>query len=149
METGRIKLKNRKDIIYKINENGCHEVISHANRGNGYHCIKIDGKVLDIHRWYYGLLNPDIDLTGLVVRHKCDNKRCINPHHLESGTYSDNMFDMIDRDKHSYKLNKNDVYKIKELALNNINLKELAKLFDVGLKTILNVLSGRTWSKYT
>jgi HNH endonuclease len=32
-----------------------------------------------------------------VVRHTCDNPRCVNPAHLIAGTYSDNMQDRADR----------------------------------------------------
>lgn len=37
------------------------------------------------------------DIAGLVVRHACDNKRCIFPGHLELGTQADNMRDMHER----------------------------------------------------
>lgn len=32
-------------------------------------------------------------ITGEVVMHSCDAPRCINPGHLNVGTYSDNMLD--------------------------------------------------------
>lgn len=40
------------------------------------------------------------DLTGQwpeVVRHTCDNARCINPQHLIGGTHLENMQDMRER----------------------------------------------------
>lgn len=32
-----------------------------------------------------------------VVRHTCDNPRCVNPEHLIGGTQKDNVQDMLDR----------------------------------------------------
>lgn len=34
---------------------------------------------------------------GQVVRHKCDNRKCINLDHLELGTQKDNIHDALDR----------------------------------------------------
>ncbi|MCE1430130.1 HNH endonuclease [Enterobacter hormaechei] len=33
-------------------------------------------------------------IKGMVILHKCDNPRCINPKHLELGTQLDNVRDM-------------------------------------------------------
>lgn len=38
---------------------------------------------------------------GLVVRHKCDVRNCINPDHLEVGTHKQNTADAIERGRFS------------------------------------------------
>ena len=38
---------------------------------------------------------------GVVLRHKCDNRRCWNPNHLEPGTPKDNVQDMMARARHA------------------------------------------------
>ena len=48
------------------------------------------------HRVSYFLRNGDIP-DGMVIRHKCDNKICTNPEHLEIGTPSDNAKDFQKR----------------------------------------------------
>lgn len=37
------------------------------------------------------------DITGIVVRHTCDNPRCINEAHLIAGTKADNNKDRAER----------------------------------------------------
>ena len=44
------------------------------------------------------------DIAGKVVRHTCDNPRCINPDHLEIGDQSDNMQDCVQRGRHANNL---------------------------------------------
>ena len=44
---------------------------------------------------YVGPIQP-----GMVVRHKCDTPRCVNPSHLELGTSADNTNDCVVRGRH-------------------------------------------------
>lgn len=67
-----------------------------SDNGNGYGQIRVDGKYIYVHRYAYEREHGPIP-DGLVVRHKCDNRRCVKLDHLELGTHQDNMNDMIAR----------------------------------------------------
>lgn len=62
-----------------------------------YHTIRIKGKVLKTHRYAFEMYHGKEIPKGQIVRHKCDNPRCINPLHLELGTKADNARDMVER----------------------------------------------------
>jgi hypothetical protein len=64
-----------------------------ALRGkSGYGAIKIEGKVVDTHRFSYSLHYGEIP-KGMLICHTCDNKTCVNPNHLFLGTFKDNFED--------------------------------------------------------
>lgn len=61
---------------------------------NGYgHYYTPNGKKSggSAHRTAYTLFNGEIP-SGCIIRHKCRNK-CVNPEHLEIGSYKDNADD--------------------------------------------------------
>ena len=62
----------------------------------GYGHFIENGKTIYAHRKAYELAYGAIP-KGLLVRHKCDNRICINPDHLEIGTQRQNLQDWRDR----------------------------------------------------
>ena len=86
---------NEKEIEYIIDENGCHVCTSHPLSG-GYPKIKRGGKPWILSRYIYTINNGPIP-DGMLVRHTCDNRACININHLELGTHLDNCNDKISR----------------------------------------------------
>lgn len=142
---------NHKNIVYEIKDNGCHEIISHASSGNsGYFKIKINGKAYDIHRWYYIKIHPEIDMTNLDVRHKCDNRQCINPDHLEHGTRKENVNDMLIRNRQYSELSEQEVFDIINKYNTGIyNYADLSKIYGVVSNTIRHICMGKTWKHLT
>ncbi len=87
----------------KINKNGpisrlgtrCHEWTACLHK-QGYGKFKLNGEVLYAHRVAWVLKNGEIP-EGIVVRHDCDNSKCVNDEHLLLGTHYDNVADRVER----------------------------------------------------
>ena len=62
----------------------------------GYGALLVDGATLLAHRYSYTLHVGPIP-EGMIVRHSCDNPRCVNPDHLLLGIQMDNHADKIER----------------------------------------------------
>lgn len=132
----------------------------------GYGQFKYAGKTHRAHRVIYELTNGPIP-DGFIVRHKCDNRRCVNPAHLELGTHIDNMADMRTRGRsatgdrsssvthpellrrgighHNAKLTDSTVVDIHRMRHQGLTIVAIADVLDVSRNTVANVVHGRTW----
>ena len=94
---------------------------------------------------------------GKHILHKCDNRACVNPHHLFSGTHKDNMVDMVfkGRNKPNYmfgeanpmsRLTRESVRKIRETyEKEDVTQAELAKRFNVSRMAINRAVRRISW----
>lgn len=80
-------------------ESGCWEWSGYKDRG-GYGVTKRNGKLQKAHRVSYVLCvgeipNAHLGVRGVLVLHKCDNRKCVNPAHLFLGNHKDNAVDRV------------------------------------------------------
>ena len=64
-------------------ENGCW-VVSGWNDGRGYMNISVDGKTQKVHRVMFQWFWRRKLRKGVQVDHKCNNRSCCNPIHLQA-----------------------------------------------------------------
>lgn len=124
---------------------------------DGYGVKRFQGKNRGAHRVAYCLhYGVDIEaISGLEVRHKCDNRACINPAHLELGTHSDNMVDMVARGRNprgerhgSATLSRNDVEFIRATYTpysKEFGAVAMARRFGVSTSSIQRIVRRKGW----
>lgn len=148
-----IKQERENKLDYDVKPNGCFECTSHRVNSQGYFFIGRKGKKKQMHRFIYEEMFGEIP-ENMVVRHKCDNQRCINPEHLEIGTIADNNRDRDERgrsrpsrgSKNGFaKLKESEVSVIKELFRKGKSVNELTTMFNIGPSTLYYIKRGERW----
>lgn len=121
-------------------------------RPGGYGTIVVSNRHEMAHRVSW-TLNVGSIPQGLKVLHRCDNPACVNPEHLFLGTSSDNIEDMISKqrnprgEQHGHaKLTWPQVRLIRELR-SHYGKRRLAKIFGVSPSTIQFIWNGDTWQE--
>jgi hypothetical protein len=117
----------------------------------GYGTLKVGNQNLLVHRLSVQYFTSDFD-QKLLVRHHCDNPKCVNPDHLFQGTINDNNQDRKAKGRYKsgeshYKaiLKEADVVEIRRLARSGRYHKDLAKDFGVSVSAISAIILRRTW----
>lgn len=113
-----------------------------VSKKTGYGQKTVNSKTMLAHRWIYTILLGPIP-DGLVINHKCRNRRCVNPHHLEVTDQAGNC-----RDGAGTKLSPEAVLEIKA-AKNSRRWGDgarLARKYNVSSTLIHDIWNGRAWA---
>ena len=133
--------------------------LEHNQKGSGYGYGKTHykGQQTSLHRVVYCKHHkvPLKDIQGLVVRHTCDNARCINPEHLELGTYQENMDDKVVRGRSAkgtthgrVKITEQDVHYMREnyKPRGRVNgTRALGRKFGLHNSQVSAIISRKSW----
>lgn len=141
-------------IRMSATEGDCRVWTGSRNRyGYGRITIRPRG-VLTAHRVAWEVARGAIP-DGMVVRHKCDNRPCINIDHLELGTHAENQHDKRDRGRSApakgsqnnhAKLRETDIPIIREMSVRGVPRSEIARRFGVTPGNIALIVQGVTWT---
>ncbi len=139
------------------------ECIDHGFKGNedGYGLIKYDKKLQYAHRVAYCIANglSIYEIKGKVIRHQCDNPRCVNHQHLLIGTLADNNRDMVERGRYKSPIQRKLTdEQVREIRANCIPSKQntkritnpysynsLARKYGVGSSSVIKIVKRRTY----
>ena len=135
------------------------QCIDHGKQGGklGYANTYHNGRSRGLHCLAYAKAHalPVEALQGSVVRHTCDNPRCINPKHLVIGTVQDNSNDMKAR-KRSLTCSRNpaavlteeDVATIRRIhrkGCKQFGNRPLGRRYGVTHATIYYIVKNKSW----
>lgn len=154
------------NVAFTANPNVCWEWTGMLSKPEPYGRFSLKGKKYSSHRLSYFLSNKE-DPKELLVLHKCDNHKCVNPNHLFLGTNADNMVDKIKKGRlkafpkgqkrkdsekrpgtlnHMAKLTEINVLDIRDSYSKGEKRRfELAKEYKVSEKLIANIVNRKTW----
>lgn len=95
------------------------------------------------HRWVYAQHFNGAE--PLVVRHRCDNPRCVNINHLEAGTQLDNVHDALSRGRRKQALTAEMVRQLRSVRNAGGSLRAEAARLGVNYYTAYQAAVGNTW----
>ena len=122
--------------------------LDHGQRGDkdGYGTLSNHGRAVRAHRLAYAKAAACevAAIRGLVVRHTCDNPRCVEPAHLVLGTHADNMRDKSERGRHTQAVLTAD--QIADIRTSGDTNAACAARYGVARPTISRIRSHQRWT---
>ena len=116
----------------------------------GYGRFNYHGKITNAHRISWELHNNK-NAEGFVIRHKCDNRACVNPDHLIEGTQADNIKDIYERKRNRHLSGEEHPRsKLTEELVDRIRSdgrisRVIAESYGISRSQVSKIKSGKAW----
>lgn len=125
---------------------------SASRTDTGYGKMVVNGRLERAHRVSYEMHFGPIPV-GKIVMHKCDNRGCVNPHHLVVGTKKENAMDMVAKLRGTHgelqptsKLTADLVLRIRsEYRPGYTTLKDIADKYGIVFQTVSAIFHRKLW----
>lgn len=148
-----MKIEEKLLSRIKINNNTqCWEWTRGKSLGYGH--IVVNKKNRCAHRVSYEAFIGEIPYK-MVVCHKCDNRRCINPDHLFLRTYLDNYMNCKDKGRLNFKINMRKrvnksfpgkIIRIKRAFARNKSIEEIAVMVKMTIEEITDIRDKKIYA---
>lgn len=151
-----------RKVALTANDNDCW-LWTASKIKDGYGSFRHGQDVFLSHRVSY-LLSSGVDPNDKEVCHSCDTPQCVNPAHLFIGSHSDNMCDMVKKDRfrgstgktwvskrcgeqvNTSKLSASQVECIREMCASKVMTQaKIAEQFGVNRSTIQRIFYNKQW----
>lgn len=116
-----------------------------AKLARGYGRFYIEHITIAAHRLSWIMLRGPIP-DGILVLHKCDNRKCVNPNHLYLGTHSDNNSDRAQRNSNNQggpisRFSSKDIEDVKDLIKKGKHKLFIANKYNISLNHVYTLTS--------
>ena len=99
-------------------------------------------RTFNAHRWAYEQHHGSVPP---LLRHKCDNPRCVNVDHLEPGTQSDNVHDAMKRGRRKVTLTAELVMHFRAVRDSGRSVRAEAARLGISYTAAYQASAGSTW----
>lgn len=113
-----------------------------AINSHGYGQFQFSKKHIAASRIAFVLHNGEVQ-ADVLVRHKCDNRRCVNPAHLEKGTHADNSRDTVSRGRTWRVHSEESVREIRESRSRGETYRSISARLSIPETTVFYIVAGK------
>lgn len=152
--------KERFDLWVEKTDGGCWIWKGQPDaRGYGVFSLVKDGikgsrrRYIRAHRWSWEDANGRQIPQGMLVRHLCNCKLCVNPDHLEIGTHEENIQDSIDGGLYprgtGHPMSKVNDDIVRDIRTSKESAVEIARRYRISVPLVYKIRSRAGWKHVT